>query len=121
MVQVIPRTNVGIASSMTTPYKTLLLVKRQTIRHGYSVDSRVDKHASYLIPRYICITRAASAVAKGVNIHGHSHTSRTVRTRLNEQTDVIIPHLREPLGYHSWSLWNALNMSRVEVDEGTNV
>ena len=121
MVQITPRINVGVANSMTTPYKTLLLVNRQILRHGYSVDNRVGKHASYLIPRYICVIRAASAVAKVVYIYGHLDTSRTVRTRLNEQTDVIIPHLQEPLGYHSWSLWNAISMAMVEVDEGTNV
>ena len=121
MVQVIPRINVGIANSMTTPYKTLLLVKRQILRYGYSVDSQVGKHASYLIPRYICVARAASAVARGVNIYGHPDTPRTVSTRLNEQTGTMFPYLQELLGYHSWSLWNVLKMSRVEADKGTNV
>ena len=121
MVQATPKINAGIANSMTTPYMTLLLVKRQILRHRYSVDSQAGKYASCLIPRYICVARAANPVARGVNIHGQLDTSKTVRTRLNEQTDAIILHLQELLGYYSWSLWNALSMSRAEVNEGTNV
>ena len=73
--QIVPRTNEGIASRM------LLLVKRQILPHTDSVWDWVHLY-TYLNPRYICVTRPASAVARGVNVCGHTATLGTIRTEL---------------------------------------
>ena len=67
---------------------------------------------TYLCPRNICVTKAASAVPIGVSEYGHSSTSRaTIRNKLKGD---MVTYIQEPLDHHSSSHWNAhaLNMSR---------
>ena len=116
MLQAIPIINEGIASRMTTPYRILLLVKRQILRHAViQFGIAVVYLYTCLNPRKICVTKAASAVPTGVNIYGHTATLKVIRSILK---DGMTTYLRELLDYHNSSHWNVLNASRCDVSEG---
>ena len=83
-----PRINEEVASRMTTPYRILLPVKCQILRHVV-VQFGIEFVYLYtcLDPRYNCVTREASTVPVGVNLYAHIFTSRTVRTKLKRRND----------------------------------
>ena len=73
---------------MATPYRILLLVKYQILRHAVvQFGIAVVYKYTCLNPRYTCVTSAANTVPVGVNLYDHIFTSGAVRTRLKRGND----------------------------------
>ena len=85
-----PSINEKLASRMTTPYRILLPVKCQILRHAV-VQFGIEFVYLYICldPRYNCVTREASTVPVEVNLYVHIFTSRAVRTTSKKGSDQL--------------------------------
>ena len=113
MPVIIPRINENIASVMATPYRMLLLVKRQILRDA-AIQSGIALVYLYtcLNPRYVCVTKAASTVPRGVNMYGHGPPGPSMAVRTRFKGDMFT-HLQELLDYHNSLHW--MHSTRVDA------